>query len=394
MSRLRTHLVLIAVIVPAAVIGVQARPVVAQPQPADDPQRIRELAERMLARGSSGFAGYGPAVPPGASLPTARLLPGRLPDALPVALPMPQGSQIVGSVVRTAGGRPVSAEVLVEVPGSPGRSQALYEQTFAEQGWATPTGYPSGGFQQMRAPTPYYRCVGDDWTLAMMTFRQLDGGRVEVHLSLQFAPMAGISGALGSMAVASCSTVASPSGGVARGIPDYRRDLLPRLFAPAGSQLQTTGGAMGSDYATSEATAESDWSAGQLEAHFAAQLEQAGWEKVASGDAGVVAFSSWSLPHEPDWFGMLTIAQTPVENRYALTVRVETPSSGPGSVPSFSSRTHVRPVGPLVIPGPAPGASPGVLIPINPELTPQQMAECLSTRPDPAMCTAPPDPDR
>jgi hypothetical protein len=288
----------------------------------------------------------------------------------------------VGSVARTVGGQLASAELLIELPGSTGQAQVLYENALAEQAWAAPIGYSAGGFQQVRTVLPFYHCKGDDWAFAMMSFRQLDAARAEVRLSISLAAMAQPGNARGALAIGPCSTFTTSSGPAigsgAAAAPNYRRDLLPTLIPPAGAQLQVSGGAMGGDYATSEATAETDLSAGQLEAHFAAQLERSGWVKVASGDAGAVAFSSWSLPHEPEWFGMLTIAQTPLPNRYALTVRVETPSPSSGALDHTTWRAQ-------------PGAAPGVLIPTNPDLTPQQMAECLSTRPDPAMCMAPPD---
>jgi hypothetical protein len=383
-------MMLIAMLIAAVTTsGLGLRPAAAQPQPTDDPERVRQLAERLLATGSSGF-GWGVDLVASGPRPTARLLPGRLPDGLPLTVPVPPGGQIVGSVARTMGGQLASAEILIDAPGTTAELRPIYEAAFSNQGWTAPKDFPSGGFQQIAPLLSYARCVGDDYQgMAIITLGQLDAGRIEVRLHLYLPALARTSGPVGAPAGGPCATFSSSRASI--GIPNYRRDLLPTLTAPVGSRLQSTGGAMGSDYATDEALAETDRSAGQLEAHFATQLEQAGWVKVDSGDAGAVAYSSWSLPHEPEWFGMLTVAQTPVENRYALTVRVETPGSGAGAIPSFRGTFPAQPGLPVGVPAPAPGVAPGVLIPMNPDLTPQEMAECLANNPDPAVCMAAPD---
>ncbi len=346
-------------------------------QPNEDPERVRELAERILATGSSGF-GWGVDLVNSGPRPIARLLPGRLPDDLPLAVPAPPSAQIVGSVARTIGGELASAEILIDAPGTPAQLRPIYETAFSNQGWTTPAGFATGGFQQSSNVLPYMRCAGDEWGgMAMLTFGQLDAGRSEIRLYLYLPALARTTTTVAPFGFNPCST--APGSGISVGTPSNRRDLLPALIAPAGSRLQTTGGAMGNDYATSEAIAESELTAGELEAYFSVQLERLGWEKLARGDAGAVAFGRWALPNEPDWFGLLAILETPSENRYALTVRVERTEAGSGNSGEWSERTRFIPVQNIVIPRTEL---------MNPGLPPQQMAQCLANSPDPASCMA------
>ncbi len=300
-------------------------------QEVDDPERVRELAERLFASGSSAGLMYAM----GGASPrlTARLLPGQLPDGLPLTIPIPAGGQIVGSVERTINGQLAGADVLLEAPGTTTQLRELYENALLHQGWVAPASPPAGGFQQrgFQQSSPvlsYMRCAGDDWGTALVMFGTRDAGRAEVWLSISLPAPARATDSFNPVATSPCAMMAGS--GTSQGSPSFRRDLLTELRSPVGSRLQIGGGAMGPDYATTEATVETRLSAGELEAAFGRQLERHGWVKLDSGDAGSVAFSSWALPHEPDWSGMLAIMATPTENRYAVSVRVETASTASG----------------------------------------------------------------
>jgi hypothetical protein len=312
------RLAVAAVVVALAAMTFKPAHLGAQNQ-ADEGARVRELAERLLAGNTTPVGVVGPAV---RQRQTAELLPGRLPDGLPFTLPMPPGSALVGSATRSAGGAPISADVLLEAPGSSGDIQAFYEQALADQGWTRPAATSGVGFQSSDQ-TPLAMCLGDD-TSIMLALGPLAPGRTEVRLSVTLPSRPRASAGSFDYAANLCTARASLA---APSPPIYRRDLLPSLRPPAGSHLQDAGGAMGPDYATSEATVDTTLTAGELETSFARQLERIGWIKLDSGDAGAVAFSAWALPNEPDWFGMLAIMELPIENRYALTVRVESTSS-------------------------------------------------------------------
>jgi len=101
-------------------------------------------------------------------------------------------------------------------------------------------------------------------------------------------------------------------------------DILPQLRAPPGVRLVSNGGgSAGSERASSEATAFTDQGAGELEAYFADQLAAAGWTRFDGGTDGPLAWSTWRLPREGDWQGLLFVLES-AEGRRDLYLRAGT----------------------------------------------------------------------
>jgi hypothetical protein len=111
------------------------------------------------------------------------------------------------------------------------------------------------------------------------------------------------------------------------------------------------GSGAGPTRVSSEAAAETDQSAAELEAYFAAQLKTAGWQRLAGGSDGPMAWSSWKLPRDGDWQGFLFVLQSPGARHRSLYVRAESPSQVPGG---WMTSTAVSPS----LPAPA-APSPG-----------------------------------
>jgi hypothetical protein len=82
------------------------------------------------------------------------------------------------------------------------------------------------------------------------------------------------------------------------------------------------GGMSGMDRQTSEASATTKLGASDLESQFALQLAAAGWTKVARSADGPVAWSTWKLPGDSDWRGLLLVNETGSDRR-SLMVRAE-----------------------------------------------------------------------
>ena len=82
---------------------------------------VSELAKRVI-----GGPGLGSSV---------SLLPGQRAQDLPLSLPMPGGSNVVGTVVRDFGQAKVW-EVVLDEPGTPGDIGPFYDQALPGMGWA------------------------------------------------------------------------------------------------------------------------------------------------------------------------------------------------------------------------------------------------------------------
>ncbi|CAA9588619.1 MAG: hypothetical protein AVDCRST_MAG88-4415, partial [uncultured Thermomicrobiales bacterium] len=228
-------LLIVATIVPAGLrLGVGAQP--------EDATLLRELAERLLTPPSPG---------PEGEVPTTELLPGRLPDAPALDLPVPPGGRLLGSVVRRfAPPGVVSVEAVYDAAGRGQDVAAFYDEELARRGY-TPApfggpGRPTPGFQP--TVTTIYRTFcppGGAGFLSLTIFPR--GERpVDVRARLE-------------------GTGPGPcgDGGKPGAPPPDRRfppglDRLPPLFAPEGVQVQPTGGGGGPNRFSSAAVALTD----------------------------------------------------------------------------------------------------------------------------------------
>ena len=101
-------------------------------------------------------------------------------------------------------------------------------------------------------------------------------------------------------------------------------ERVPTLQAPSGVLVSSRqGGGGGEREWTMHGSARTDMAAGDLETHFASQLSEAGWTRLGRGDDGVVAWSSWRLPGEQEWKGMLLVHAALFEDERGLLLRVE-----------------------------------------------------------------------
>lgn len=103
--------------------------------------------------------------------------------------------------------------------------------------------------------------------------------------------------------------------------------LIPPLAPPAGAQqMGGGGGSSANDSYYSSATLEADDDLAALAAHYAAQLEQAGWTRTDAGQSGPLAWHSWAF-HDEDgepWRGFFFILKTPgTEHEHFLYIRAD-----------------------------------------------------------------------
>lgn len=299
----------LALVLALAGIGVAgSSPRAAQAQAADP---VRELAERLL---STPFGA------PSGQTPSVQLLPDQLPSDLPLTILQPAGTRVVGSMVRSAGGKTTTEEIVLDVPGDAASLNSAYEQDLAAKGWKP----PANGLNQQHGfvSTPpasnrtFCQSASGPW-LNFSAFGKTSGPN-DVRLTINSNP-------------GPCAGPPAP--------PQPPRpsntaaNLLPALSPPAGVGIVQNGGGGSNNRWTSEATATTDQTPGALEGHFAQQLQTAGWKRLAGRDDGPLSWSSWKLPGAGDWQGLLYVVQSPGQNRRSLFVRVDsTAANGPGAV--------------------------------------------------------------
>jgi hypothetical protein len=229
-------------------------------------RQLRQLASRLLR------------YPDPSGTVTVDLLPVGYPDDLPPELVDRTELRFLGSAVRRRGGALVAAEMVFEGPGEPDVVASNYEAVLVEIGWErlnerrhTGGGFEPPGFgettslvDKQKAAMIFIHAVGRD-----------DGGtELRVRYDAEHAR----------------DMIAN----IGRGMPP-EASMLPRLEPPPGVTLvgEATDGVWMSK---SDAWAQTEMAPMALEAHFAKQLEAAGWGRMTGSADETFAWSSWLNP--------------------------------------------------------------------------------------------------
>jgi hypothetical protein len=243
-----------------------------------------------------------------------QLVRGALPSDPKVDAPMPPGSRLIGSVVRTSGGTPANVQVLLDAPGTTADITAFYERELATLGWKPQPdrGPAPGGFQQSAPASSKTFCKGETTPWLSLTIFTKEKGPSDVRLSQQLLNE-GFGGG------GPCSQQGFG--------PQPFQNRIPALRAPSDVQFRF-GGGMGSgpDRQTSETNAITTRPVADLESHFAGQLAAAGWTRTGGGASGPIAWSTWKVPGDGDWTGLLFVIETGSDRRI-LSVRAEAASA-------------------------------------------------------------------
>jgi hypothetical protein len=280
-----------------------------QTLPSGDEAKYHELAERLLS------FGYGPTGPT-----SILLLPGALPTDPQVTLPNVNGARLVGSAVRVRG-TDRSADVVLDAPGDPQQVAAAYEQGFKDLGWSGPPAgigpSTAGGFQVSVPPVSKFLCKGDG-AFVSISVTARPGLPDDVRISVQ-PNMAAYGGG------GPCSAQArGPSAGGSNHLPVLRPPDGATLIGGGGGMSSSIGGSGSINRQSSESSATSSMTAGELEAAFAKQLAAAGWTRLAGRDDGALAWSTWTST-ESGWSGSLIVNDTSTKDRRSLLLRAEGP---------------------------------------------------------------------
>lgn len=246
-----------------------------------------------------------------------QLFPAALPPDPKIDLPLPAGARLIGSSLRLRNGTPAALDAVLDVPSSTTDVAGLFERELTKLGWSqAPNRGPSnqGGFMPAITGSSRMFCKGENPPWYSISVFTPPSAPIDVRAHVDFIhPAIGT----GNTYVGPCSTQNQPPMG------GMYMNRLPALRPPDGVLLRGgMGSSGGNDRQTSEANATTKLSASDLETAFAQQLAAAGWTRVARGADGPVAWSTWKLPGDGDWRGVLFINETAADRR-SLMVRAE-----------------------------------------------------------------------
>ncbi len=257
--------------------------------------RVLELAIRLLSNED----------PVARAVLKPRILVGRLPEEMPVEIPMPEGFSVVGSLVRSEPdphGDP-TVEVVLDARMPAEQARDAYREQMSAAGWSEPErrGPRGGGFGFRPVGATALLCRSDRGPALFLSAHeeQPDGRDAPTDFRLRLI--------MGSRH--------SPCAPEPYYEPEFER-IIPHLEPPLGSYQWPGGGGGGTGDAYSTATLESDLDTAAIGAHYVAQLEEGGWSLSEEGRGGPQAWSTWSFTDEDGqpWSGVffaLRLAESP-----------------------------------------------------------------------------------
>jgi hypothetical protein len=255
----------------------------------------KELAERLLHHPY-----------PGGPSRAAEVLLHRLPDDFPANVPVPHDWRLLGSKIYGQGGRPWTIEAVLDAQGAESELLSGYESQVTAGGWSTfETPEPMhGGFTSgVTAISRVFRVEGAG-PLLRITVAARNNMPADIRLSVDWETPR--------------RTANRP-----HGIPPGA-ERMPSLRSPEGVPLAADSSGGGGEYRWySYATAETDMPPSALAGHLAGQLEEMGWTRIAGTADDVATWSSWRLPGEGDWHGLLLVLEAFARGQRSLFLQVE-----------------------------------------------------------------------
>jgi hypothetical protein len=243
--------------------------------------------------------------------PEMEVFPGQLPPNLPVDIPLPAGSRIVGTVLNSGGLEEVT--VYIDALESPRDLLDFYRERLLPGGWyrVDTGGHASNGFNDADGSYQIQGqfCRSEQGPTLLVTATQQENGLAVLRVGLY------------------TDERTSPC------LPHQRRgppaNPVPPLPLPAGARIVMGAGPWGSrgpDSAHSGAEIEIELDLAAVAEHYSRHLEAGGWTKRDSDQSGLCAWSTWTFQHEREeaWRGLLVVFQRPdCAHRYVLQTWAE-----------------------------------------------------------------------
>ncbi len=282
---LGSGLVCLLLIALAAMFTSPLAPAPVQADQASDAS-LRELAQRYILRDGTG---------------QVDLLAGQMPGDLPVALALPAGSQLIGSVVRRATVRSIAWDIFFDITSTPADVTTFFQNELQATGWATPKpysysyDYTPSGFQYQRPSATATRAPSPTRTPAPNGPRDLtlcpSSGDIGIAISARVAA----SGLTNVSVHLDASTGQCAARRRATSTATARPPSLPALTSPADVIVDILNYEDVGDN-LSDATLETAMPAAEIEALYSTQLAAAGWVRITGDTRGPLAWSLWSTP--------------------------------------------------------------------------------------------------
>ena len=220
-------------------------------------------------------------------LQKVQLLPGKLPEQMPVQIPLPRGSEIFGSILLGE----TEIGVMVDSPLAAEEIMAFFSQALASQNW---TEMDVSGMERgfMEWSTGSFFCQeSNDTSIAIIAYPRENGSDIRLDISTD----------------PECSPCSFS------GSDDWLKPI-PKLVAPRNASLSNQNFMTGcGNQVTISMDVMTELNSSALAAHFADQLIAANWTATSQEESGPAAWSAWEFEDEEGliWDGFLTALEVP-----------------------------------------------------------------------------------
>ncbi len=246
---------------------------------------------------------------PRASKP--RLFLGKIPENLPIEVPIPEQSRVVGTLARSE----TQVEIVLESDLTPEEIFSFYRAQLTSLGWHEPEGmwpHHAGGFLHSDFG-PHMNitfCQEPGGAGLTLNILQLESTTTDVRLNLSL-----------DREMNPCAQQAM----MRRHMRHHEMyEIIPPLIPPRGAQQSGWSGGSSSDEVHTTATLKTTLALDALAKQYADQLSQAGWTQTDAGASGPLAWHTWHFTSEDQepWSGLFFILKTPEKpDDYILYVR-------------------------------------------------------------------------
>jgi hypothetical protein len=241
-----------------------------------------------------------------------KLLIRQIPEDLPFSLPLPEESQVLGTLIYNV----TTMEIVLDTPLSSEQVIDFYRAHLHASGW----------HESDRVPGHEYRgfVPSSRGGTSLYLFQEIDGPFIRIKAQLGKGTLTDVRVIINRPDPLSFLSMKAPKR-IFQQPSLGTLSLIPRLVAPIGSRVRGGGGSSSIDTADTSAELGTDLALSVISAHYATQLEQVGWTCTGNGSAGPAAWHTWTFQDEMQdvWLGRFFLLQMPDRlQEYYLYIRI------------------------------------------------------------------------
>lgn len=230
-----------------------------------------------------------------------KLMVGKLPDKIPVKLPIPSKSKVLGSTLDDKG----NINIIFDVSQPNNKIVDFYKSELKKSGWKQRGDGFFGGFLSKDLEVGGYNlfCKNNPNSISSLTVNIRENRKTTTAVSLYLSTTDKKDKSN------PCRPFSPPDYAVSVSYPGtFYNGLLPALKSPSNTEVSEIEGEYIVHNNESAVILKTKLDSNQLTNHYIQQLEKAGWKKIDSGKSNSYNWSTWNFKDDKgkSWHGILS----------------------------------------------------------------------------------------